>query len=119
MSSIQSKFYEYIWSRYRMTGEQFEIFTGMKKGCWICGRTKKKNGDPLKLFTDHDHKTGRVRGRLCYACNRRLIGRRREGSLYRKAADYLDSKFDGRYIETASKPVRLRRRVSRTNGDAR
>jgi hypothetical protein len=103
------------WKKYGMTEAQYKIFLYITPGCWICGRTTKKDGKQLRLYTDHDHFTGRVRGRLCYTCNRRLIGRRRHGVLYRLAAEYLDSTFDGRQIETAeaktrTTQVRLRRR---------
>lgn len=105
------------WKKYGMTETQYKIFINIQPGCWICGRTKKNDGSPLRLYTDHDHIDGRVRGRLCYTCNRRLIGRRRHGILYRKAADYLDSTFDGRKIEVSeaeaeagTAPVRLHRR---------
>ena len=107
-----------IWIKYGMTEAQHVALVTMKPGCWICARTTKKDGSQLRLYTDHDHKTGRVRGRLCYACNRRLIGRRRDGGLYRKAATYLDSKFDGRDIKTGQswngKTVRLPRRPTRS-----
>ncbi len=41
--------------------------------CAICGKHRtafKKN-----LAIDHSHKTGRVRGLLCYRCNRYQLGR--------------------------------------------
>ena len=37
-------------------------------GCAICGATPKTR----RLDTDHDHKTGKVRGLLCHRCNRAL-----------------------------------------------
>ena len=87
-----------LWTTYEMTEKQYRRFLKLKPGCWICSRMTKNDGRPIRLYVDHDHKTGRVRGRLCYACNRRLIGRRRDGELYRNAAAYLDSTFDGRHL---------------------
>ena len=82
-----------------MTKRQYDKLRRMKPGCWICGKIKKNDGTPARLYVDHDHgPSKRVRGMLCYGCNRRLIGRRRDGELYRKAAAYLDSTFDGRHL---------------------
>ena len=41
--------------------------------CAIC----KKPGSAFKkrLSVDHNHRSGRIRGLLCYYCNRRLVGR--------------------------------------------
>jgi hypothetical protein len=107
-----------IWTRYGMTEDQYREFLTLRPGCWICRRMTKLDGSPLRLYVDHDHKTGRVRGRLCYSCNRRLIGRRRDHRVYEHAAAYLKSPFDGRQIETgeakvSAPPVRLRRRPKR------
>ncbi len=52
-----------------------------------------------RLYLDHDHKTGRVRGALCFRCNHRLLGRGLEvASIHRVAAVYLESKFDWRKV---------------------
>lgn len=41
--------------------------------CAICGKPR----DPLKksLNVDHNHKTNKIRGLLCYRCNKFLVGR--------------------------------------------
>lgn len=64
--------------------------------CWITGRKPKPGKN---LHVDHDHKTGRVRGLLCYFANHRLLGRGRENpELHERAAKYLRSVFDGRKL---------------------
>ena len=56
------------------------------------------------MYVDHDHKAPhRVRGILCYPCNKRLLGRGLEDpALHRRAAEYLESTFDirnlGRFV---------------------
>jgi DNA-directed RNA polymerase subunit RPC12/RpoP len=54
--------------------------------CAICKKPPKK----IHLNVDHDHKTKRIRGLLCPNCNRRLIGRFRNATLFRIAAEYLE-----------------------------
>jgi len=41
--------------------------------CAIC--KKHQSNFKNSLHVDHNHKTGKVRGLLCYYCNRRLVGR--------------------------------------------
>jgi hypothetical protein len=53
--------------------------------CDLCRSTPKTR----RLHIDHDHKTGRIRGLLCFRCNRNLPTYATPEWL-RKAADYLD-----------------------------
>ena len=68
-----------------------QMFALGKGLCWICDRPPKRS-----LHVDHDHKTGVVRGLLCFLCNRKLIGRRRDPRLFERAADYLKLGVDFR-----------------------
>lgn len=47
---------------YGMTTEEFAHFDAIT-ACEVCGRSD------LSLIFDHDHMTGKVRGRLCNSCN--------------------------------------------------
>lgn len=58
--------------------------------CAICG--KKQVPEENRLAVDHNHKTGKVRGLLCYRCNKFLVGRNTIESAY-KIWQYL-VKFD-------------------------
>jgi hypothetical protein len=53
--------------KYGLTLDQYdELFTQQGDKCVICGGVN-KNGK--RLFVDHDHKTGKIRGLLCSQCN--------------------------------------------------
>lgn len=53
-----------------LTDEGYEaLLAAQGGGCAICGRPPSER---RRLDTDHDHKTGRVRGLLCHRCNRAL-----------------------------------------------
>lgn len=54
--------------------------------CAICGNPPKTR----RLHIDHDHATKRVRGLLCYACNRLLLVKGVTPKRLRAAADYLE-----------------------------
>ena len=80
--------------RYGLTVAQLDKLEAEPQ-CNICGRRPKPG---KHLYTDHDHKTGRVRGRLCFTCNYRLLGRGMLGmaAAHEAAAAYLRSPFDAR-----------------------
>ena len=54
--------------------------------CALCSNTPKTR----RLHVDHDHQSGRVRGLLCYRCNRTLPAWVRADWL-RRAADYVEA----------------------------
>lgn len=62
---------------YGITQEQYEDLLRQQDG--VCAICKKLNvhkhhlsGEVPRLFIDHDHLTGRVRGLLCMGCNSKL-----------------------------------------------
>jgi hypothetical protein len=84
-------------ARYGLTPKQLRLLIMSSPDCDICGRAPKPGKD---LYIDHDHKTGAVRGRLCFTCNYRLLGRGNLGkaSVHRAAADYLETETDWRNV---------------------
>jgi hypothetical protein len=79
----------YLRSKFGITHEEWvALYEGQGGLCAICE-------DPLPLtearcHTDHDHKTGKVRGILCPACNHGLGHFRDNPKIARAAANYLD-----------------------------
>lgn len=72
--------------RKRRDAERAELITVRGNVCWICGRPPKTRA----LHVDHDHRTGRNRGLLCWSCNRGLPTSA-DAVWLRAAADYLDA----------------------------
>ena len=59
-------------ARYGITIEQYDDLLRSQGGaCAICGAAK-AGGHTDTLQVDHDHLTGRIRGLLCFRCNRAL-----------------------------------------------
>lgn len=56
--------------------------------CAICGNPPKEGG--RRLHVDHDHRTGKVRGLLCFRCNR-FLPSFATAEWLRRAAAYVES----------------------------
>jgi len=56
--------------RYGLTIELYDsLLAKQGGGCAICGRKESGDSKRRRLFVDHDHATGKVRGLLCASCN--------------------------------------------------
>lgn len=85
----------YLRKTYGLTNKQFKLMVnGQADRCAICYQLPKRG---TRLHVDHDHENGRVRGGLCWFCNHKFLGRRRENpEHHERAAAYLRSIFDWR-----------------------
>lgn len=67
---------ENLQRRYGIGIEEYELLFDQQGGvCAICGKPESaryNDGRVRRLAVDHNPKTGKVRGLLCYLCNRRL-----------------------------------------------
>lgn len=66
---------------------RYELSLKQNHACAICGRIMKD-----KLFIDHCHKTGKIRGLLCPTCNAGLGFFRDDPNLLKNAVMYLSNK---------------------------
>lgn len=71
-----------LFTKFGMTLETYALLlTAQGGGCALCYDTPKPN---RRLAVDHCHKTGRIRGLLCWSCNYHVLGK------VDKYPDYLD-----------------------------
>lgn len=72
-----------------VTDDEYQRLLDQQGGhCALCPNTPKrlkKDGTPYRLHVDHDHKTGEVRGLLCWPCNDSLPYHRDAKWLYNAA----------------------------------
>ena len=95
--------------KYGITLEQYEeLLEKQNHSCAICNRHKTEF--KTELAVDHSHKTGRIRGLLCTACNYRLVAKHEDGDLLRKIADYIEQGTDWTVPEAHKKPKRRRKK---------
>jgi Recombination endonuclease VII len=74
------------WGKFRLHGLTSQQAAEFKAGkpCAICGQVKPR------MVVDHDHKTGKLRGVLCNACNWGIGHFRDNPDILRNAADYVE-----------------------------
>ena len=53
--------------------ERAKLSAAQNAKCGVCGRDESSFQN--RLAVDHNHKTGQVRGLLCYRCNKFIVGR--------------------------------------------
>lgn len=99
---------------YGITLAQYDLMLEAQGGrCAICPRTAESC--PTRLHVDHDHKTGLVRGLLCWWCNRKLLpGVRDNADFAEGAADYLRNPPAQRVIGAVVAPAKPKKRKRRT-----
>jgi hypothetical protein len=81
---------------YGITTEFYnDMFSKQNGKCAICGSEKvcHTSTRQTNLYVDHNHKTGKIRGLLCYRCNQ-LLGRVEDNTeLLEKAIQYINNEF--------------------------
>lgn len=81
------KYRGYALGRYGLTGEDYEALSANQDGrCAICVQVPEDH----RLYVDHCHAGGKVRGLLCRPCNSGLGSFRDDPALMRQAISYLD-----------------------------
>ena len=82
--------------RYGITFDEYTaMFEAQNGNCKICGsdtpnrQWKSGRTQYMKLFVDHDHKTGKVRGLLCNTCNQGIAALKEDVDILRRAIIYL------------------------------
>lgn len=104
---------------YGITLAQYDEMLAHQGGmCAICTRTAA--GMTTRFHVDHDHKTGLVRGLLCWWCNRKLLpGLKDDDDLAEAATDYLrdpPAEYVIGQVIAPAKPKRKRKRRTATRG---
>jgi len=78
----------YLRNRYNMSGDDYQLLADSQGNiCKICGTSPEEN---KRLYVDHCHETGKIRGLLCDKCNRGIGFFRDNPAFLRKAAEYLE-----------------------------
>lgn len=79
----------YLRRTYGISQAQYEIlFRAQHRCCAVCGTAPKAG---RFLHVDHSHRSGSVRGLLCFRCNKFVVSRHHDSKLLHAAACYLDN----------------------------
>lgn len=64
---------ENLRNKYGMTPDEYDaLLTAQNGRCAICDRLPSDNARHGRLYVDHHHASGKVRGLLCDQCNRAI-----------------------------------------------
>ncbi len=78
----------YNLARYNITRDEYDHLLASQGGvCACCGAASNPNGK--RLFVDHDHETGAIRGIVCINCNRGIAAFGDDIAGVKQALDYL------------------------------
>lgn len=81
-----------LWNLYKLTPADIERMTAEQGGCCKVCRGKPAGArHHSKLFVDHDHETGKIRGLLCHGCNSAIGLMKDSAGRLRAAAEYLEA----------------------------
>src|SRR5262245_49530249 len=70
--------------------EYNEMYIRQGGRCAICEKVPEVTGKNSRLHVDHDHRTGQVRGLLCYGCNIAMGFLGEDVDRFYKVMDYLN-----------------------------
>ncbi len=90
--AYQKKRWQRLLAQYGISQEQYETMHSAQNGlCAICNlpETATYKDVTCRLVVDHDHKTGKIRGLLCRACNIAIGNFREDIERLRSAIVYL------------------------------
>lgn len=88
-SDIDKSHYRSIKRNYGITNLEYDLLVSHKNNsCYICGKPKEDNG--YKLSVDHCHKTNKIRGLTCGACNSMLGYAKDNKEILQNAIKYLE-----------------------------
>lgn len=89
----------YLYRKYKLTTDEYELmFQKQNYKCKICNRENNPYVSHEKLCVDHCHKTNKIRGLLCSACNIALGKVNDKIDILQNMIDYLN--------ENNNKPVK-------------
>jgi hypothetical protein len=95
----------YNLGRYGITVEQYDALLADQGGCCACcGAVANRNGK--RLFVDHDHVTGMVRGVICHKCNAGIGALGDNIAGVRRALSYLE-RAQGQALPHAAPSMRI------------
>lgn len=90
---------------YGITLEQYnELLERQDYACAVCN--KKQDKIKYNLHVDHNHKTGEIRGLLCFNCNNKIIGRHTDPKLLAQAVIYLTEFKTGWFVPEKTKKIK-------------